>query len=161
MSEKRGMKWLKLKTLLQSRGAHFVRQEGSHQIWAREEGDIQFQTTIPVPHNGHDFSGTHLTHVLRSLGFDTKSALEKVKPAPVAISKLAPEHSFGRRLYESRMASGLSQGDVARLAGIPQSQVSAWERGIANPFNNRWGPTDILNANVKRALIVIGERFGL
>jgi transcriptional regulator with XRE-family HTH domain len=157
------VRWQALKTLLQSRDAHYVRQEGSHQVWERKVGDTYFRTEIPVPNNGHDFSGVHLENILKSLGFDPHKAMfdftGRQKAAP-GLTKLAPEGSFGRRLYEARRALGMSQGDVARLAGTQQAQISEYERGAADPFKDRFGHGLSLNPNTKRVLLTLCEKFG-
>ena len=40
---------------------------------------------------------------------------------------------FGRRLRELRLATGLSQKDLAGRLGVPQSAVSQWEAGVHSP----------------------------
>jgi len=41
--------------------------------------------------------------------------------------------SFAKHLKEAREAAGLSQFDLARLASIPQRQISAIEPGSRDP----------------------------
>jgi DNA-binding XRE family transcriptional regulator len=43
---------------------------------------------------------------------------------------------LGRQLLEARRARKMTQKDVAKIAGIDQSDVSTIERGIANPTFN-------------------------
>src|SRR5262245_9314942 len=40
---------------------------------------------------------------------------------------------FGARLRQLRTEAGMSQGDVAKKAGVSQSHISQWESGIYAP----------------------------
>lgn len=40
---------------------------------------------------------------------------------------------IGGRIRELREASGMSQSDLARAAGIPRQLVSRWENGVHEP----------------------------
>ena len=56
-------------------------------------------------------------------------------PAPAPAAK--PSRSeYGRWLQEQRLARGLSQYQLAAAAGIDQSNISKYERGIKHPRNN-------------------------
>ena len=87
---------------------------------------------------------------------ETENVATPVKKAPEP-AKLAPEGSFGRKLYEARTAAGMSQSDLARLIHCGQSQLSSWERGASDPLQGSHGK---LAPNVKQTLIAICEKFG-
>jgi transcriptional regulator with XRE-family HTH domain len=40
---------------------------------------------------------------------------------------------IGAKIREARKAVGLKQGELAEKLGLPQSQVSDWERGANTP----------------------------
>lgn len=40
---------------------------------------------------------------------------------------------IGSKIREARKAAGLNQGELAEKLGLPQSQVSDWERGEVTP----------------------------
>ncbi len=44
-----------------------------------------------------------------------------------------PSSIFGRNLRAARLAAGLSQQDVEKLTGMPQTFISTLERGAGNP----------------------------
>jgi transcriptional regulator with XRE-family HTH domain len=43
------------------------------------------------------------------------------------------ELSFGRRLKALREGAGLSQPELAKLAGVPQSSIASWELDKFDP----------------------------
>ena len=62
------------------------------------------------------------------------AALMDAKPCAPARTADVDKKSFGKRLRELRTAAGLSQTALARLAGLRQSHISAWENGTNEPL---------------------------
>jgi transcriptional regulator with XRE-family HTH domain len=63
--------------------------------------------------------------------------------------------SFGHRLAELRRSAGLSQNDLARTLGEPQSNVSFWERSDKPPRG------EVLPALAKALRISVDQLLGL
>ena len=45
--------------------------------------------------------------------------------------------TLSKRIRQARLASEMSQSELARLLGIKPQAVQHWERGISNPKTNR------------------------
>ena len=58
---------------------------------------------------------------------------------------LAARAPFAREMTERRIALGLSQMDLAKLARVPQTSIAAYEIGVIRP-----GPTSL--SKIKAAL---------
>ncbi len=62
-------------------------------------------------------------------------AVQTFRSRPASIGRSRAKYlaaSFGRELRIARMSAGLTQADIARLAGVSQQQVSAAELGVGD-----------------------------
>src|ERR1039458_1402589 len=67
------------------------------------------------------------------------------------LEQLREEFSLASQLIESRRESKLSQRDLAKLSGIPQSEISRIETGASNPTH----------ATITALLRALGKRMQL
>jgi ribosome-binding protein aMBF1 (putative translation factor) len=49
------------------------------------------------------------------------------------LERFSEEFSLASQIIESRRGGGLSQRDLAKLSGVPQSEISRIETGASNP----------------------------
>ena len=64
-----------------------------------------------------------------------------------------PNESYGHKMRRLRLALGLSQGDVAAMAGCSEVTIGLWERGV------RHGTTPEAAELPRRAIRLLSERL--
>lgn len=68
-------------------------------------------------------------------------------PTPVLVERRL---AFGRRVRDLRRERGISQEDLAHLAGVDRSYAGAIERGEQNlSLNNMWRLADALGVHLR------------
>lgn len=101
--------------------------------------------------------GGGLKEIFKRFEINVETPVDKVKKrGGHKVAERPPEGTFGRRLFDSRTGAGLSQGGVAKLSGVNQAMISAWERGASDPFQGGGK----VHPNTKKALLQLADVFG-
>jgi transcriptional regulator with XRE-family HTH domain/predicted RNA binding protein YcfA (HicA-like mRNA interferase family) len=138
------LSWIKIKFLLNQHGWKQLRQEGSHTIWERNGRHER----IAVGH-GHSMGGGGLKEILKRFEIDMETLVEAPKVRNRAkslisvgnlpgVKSIPEEGTFGRRLFDARVAKGMSQAQLSTTLNVSQGNLSAWERNKVNPFHRQF-----------------------
>jgi transcriptional regulator with XRE-family HTH domain len=86
--------------------------------------------------------------------------MDKIRAGRQLAMRAAATRDIGLRVAAARIAAGMSQADLCKMAGLASSMVSQWERGKHRPSLDQIAPLLPL-LEVSLDYLFLGETRGL